>query len=33
VHDEFIVPVDMVGAVQEVMYTTAFQDVWLPYVI
>jgi len=33
VHDEFIVPVEMVGAVQEVMYTTAFQDVWLPYVI
>jgi hypothetical protein len=31
VHDEFIVPVDMVGAVHEVRYTTAFQDVWLSY--
>jgi len=28
VHDEFIVPVDMVQAVHEVRYTTAFQDVW-----
>ena len=31
VHDEFIVPVDMVGAVHEVRYTTAFQNVWLSY--
>ena len=28
VHDEFIVPVDMVEAVHEVRYTTAFTDLW-----
>ena len=28
VHDEFVVPVDMVEAVHEVRYTTAFTDLW-----
>ena len=28
VHDEFFVPVDMVEAVHEVRYTTAFTDLW-----
>ena len=28
VHDEFIVPVDMIEAVHEVRYTTAFTDLW-----
>ncbi len=28
VHDEFIVPVDMVEAVHEVRYTRAFKDLW-----
>ena len=28
VHDEFIVPVDMVEAVHEVRYTTGFEGLW-----
>ena len=28
VHDEFIVPVDMVKAVHEIRYTTGFEGLW-----